>query len=167
MQGVFTDERFKPTGSELPRSAGAQCQAIATQSPGSCETESQGSRAAPTQSEQINAICQAIAERLGEQRYQIWFKNSAKFTLGQPWPGQSVGYLKIGVPNLFIAGWIESHFLDQINQAVRAATGNPGSRCASSPCFRRDKPTPATAAGGRRTTDNRGWTARPNREADS
>ena len=124
MQGVFTDERFKPTGSELPRSAGAQCQAIATQSPGSCETESQDSRAAPTQSEQINAICQAIAERLGEQRYQIWFKNSAKFTLGQPWPGQSVGYLKIGVPNLFIAGWIESHFLDEINQAVRAATGN-------------------------------------------
>jgi chromosomal replication initiator protein len=73
---------------------------------------------------QINAICQAIAERLGQQRYQIWFKNSTKFTLGQPRPGESAGYLKIGVPNLFIAGWIENHFLDDISQAVLAATGN-------------------------------------------
>jgi len=124
MQGVFTDERFKPTGSESSRLTGAQSQAIATQPPGSCEVHAQDSRAEAIQSGQINAICQAIAERLGQQRYQIWFKNSTKFTLGQPRPGESAGYLKIGVPNLFIAGWIESHFLDEINQAVLAATGN-------------------------------------------
>jgi len=124
MQGVFTDERFKPTGSEGSRLAGTHPEAIAIQSPGSCETESQNSRAAPIQSGQMNAICQAIAERLGQQRYQVWFKNSTKFTLGQPRPGESAGYLKIGVPNLFIAGWIESHFLDDISQAVLAATGN-------------------------------------------
>ncbi len=121
MQGAFTEERFRPTGSEGSRLAGAHSQAIATQSPGSCEAESRDSRPVATQ---INAICQAIAERLGQQRYQIWFKNSTKFTLGQPRPGESAGYLKIGVPNLFIAGWIENHFLDDISQAVLAATGN-------------------------------------------
>ncbi|MHC4526294.1 MAG: chromosomal replication initiator protein DnaA, partial [Planctomycetota bacterium] len=34
------------------------------------------------------------------------------------------GYLKIGVPNLFIASWLENHFLNEIAQAVRAATGH-------------------------------------------
>ena len=123
MQGVFTDERFRPTGSDPPladRLAGARCQAIATQSPGSCEAQADSRSAAEAQ---INAICQALAERLGQQRYQIWFKNSTKFTLGQARPGESAGCLKIGVPNLFIAGWIENHFLDEINQAVLAATG--------------------------------------------
>jgi chromosomal replication initiator protein len=34
------------------------------------------------------------------------------------------GYLKVGVPNLFIASWIENHFLNEITQVVRAVTGN-------------------------------------------
>jgi chromosomal replication initiator protein len=33
------------------------------------------------------------------------------------------GYLKIGVPNLFIASWIEKHFLNEIDRAVRTVTG--------------------------------------------
>jgi chromosomal replication initiator protein len=66
---------------------------------------------------QVNAISQALSERIGPQKYRIWFKNSTKFTLGG-------GYLKIGVPNLFIASWIENHFLTEITRAARAATGN-------------------------------------------
>jgi len=66
---------------------------------------------------EINAINQALAEKIGPQKYRIWFKNSTKFTLA----GE---YLKIGVPNLFIAGWIESHFLGEINQAAVQVLGS-------------------------------------------
>ncbi len=65
-----------------------------------------------------SAINEAIAERVGTQKYRIWFKNSTKLTLA----GE---YLKVGVPNLFIAGWLENHFADEICQAVAAVTGKP------------------------------------------
>ncbi len=65
---------------------------------------------------QISAINEALAEKVGPQKYRIWFKNSTKLTLTN-------GYLKVGVPNLFIASWFENHFLNEISQAVRAVTG--------------------------------------------
>jgi chromosomal replication initiator protein len=66
---------------------------------------------------QISDINEAIAEKVGPQKFRIWFKNSTRLTLAG-------GYLKVGVPNLFIASWIENHFINEISQAVRAATGN-------------------------------------------
>ena len=69
-----------------------------------------------TFTDEVSAIADALAERIGKQKFQIWFKNSTKFTLAGD-------YLKVGVPNLFIASWIESHFLNEITQAVRAVTG--------------------------------------------
>ncbi|MBW8038644.1 MAG: chromosomal replication initiator protein DnaA [Planctomycetes bacterium] len=65
----------------------------------------------------INAVNKALAENVGPQKYRIWFKNSTKMTLAG-------GYLKVGVPNLFIASWIENHFSNQISRAVREVTGN-------------------------------------------
>jgi chromosomal replication initiator protein len=65
---------------------------------------------------QINDINEALAEKVGPQKYRIWFKNSTKMTL-------TGGYLKVGVPNLFMASWIENHFSNQISQAVRDVTG--------------------------------------------
>ena len=65
---------------------------------------------------QIIAIKETLAEKVGSQKFQIWFKNSTKFTLAG-------GYLKVGVPNLFIANWIENHFLNEITQAVQLVTG--------------------------------------------
>ncbi len=63
-----------------------------------------------------SAVNEALAERVGPQKFSIWFKNSTKLTLTDR-------YLKIGVPNLFIASWIENHFSNEISQAVRAVTG--------------------------------------------
>lgn len=57
-----------------------------------------------------------IAERVGPQRYKVWFKNSTKLTCAD-------GFLKIGVPNLFIGGWIEDHFADAIGDAARDVLG--------------------------------------------
>ena len=65
----------------------------------------------------IIAINESIAEKVGPQKFGIWFKNSTKLTLTD-------NYLKIGVPNLFIASWIENHFANQISQAVQAVTGS-------------------------------------------
>jgi chromosomal replication initiator protein len=71
---------------------------------------------APITGPHVSAVNEALAERIGPQKYRIWFKNSTRFTL-------TAGYLKIGVPNLFIAGWIESHFLNDLTEAAREVTG--------------------------------------------
>ena len=65
----------------------------------------------------LTAITEQLAERLGANKYRIWFKHSTRFDL-------SDGYLKVGVPNLFIASWIENHFLNVINHAVRVEVTN-------------------------------------------
>ncbi|MHC4752469.1 MAG: DnaA ATPase domain-containing protein, partial [Planctomycetota bacterium] len=84
--------------------------AITDESSRTAGTPKSGSRSAEA------AINEALAEKVGRQKFRIWFKNSTKLTLAG-------GYLKIGVPNLFIASWIENHFLNEINQAVRSVTG--------------------------------------------
>ena len=43
-------------------------------------------------SEQIDDINIALAERIGKQKYRIWFENSTKLSLND-------GYLKVNVPN--------------------------------------------------------------------
>ena len=70
-----------------------------------------------TAASQISAINEALAEKVGPKKFRIWFKNSTNMTLAD-------GYLKVGVPNLFIASWIENHFLNEITQVVWAVTGN-------------------------------------------
>jgi len=69
-----------------------------------------------TITDEISAINEALAERIGVQRYRIWFKNSTRLTLVD-------GYLKVDVPNLFVASWIENHFSNELSQTVRAVTG--------------------------------------------
>jgi chromosomal replication initiator protein len=70
-----------------------------------------------TVTDEISAINEALAEKVGPQKFKIWFKNSTRLTLAD-------GYLKVGVPNLFIATWLENHFLNDIRHAVRTATGD-------------------------------------------
>ncbi|MBN1788757.1 MAG: chromosomal replication initiator protein DnaA [Sedimentisphaerales bacterium] len=67
--------------------------------------------------DEISAINQKLAERIGQQKFRIWFKNSTHFTL-------SDNYLKVGVPNPFVGSWIENHFLIDITAAVTAVTGS-------------------------------------------
>jgi len=108
MQGTITDESSRivqPDPPETPKSQIAVSDKRQAISQPVAET-SNGAK----------AIHEALAQSVGEQKYRIWFKNSAKLTLAG-------GYLKIGVPNLFIASWIENHFLNEINQAVRTAIG--------------------------------------------
>lgn len=63
------------------------------------------------------AVGDNLAELIGPQKYRIWFKHSTRLSL-------SDGYLKVGVPNLFIAGWIENHFANEISVAARTVVGS-------------------------------------------
>lgn len=76
---------------------------IMDESPGATETK-------------VRAINESLAEKIGQQKFRIWFKNSTRLTL-------TGDYVKVGVPNLFIASWIENHFLGEISEAVRRVTG--------------------------------------------
>jgi len=67
--------------------------------------------------DEISAISQVIAQKVGSQKYRIWFKNTTSLTLAED-------YLKMDVPNVFIANWIKSHFSPQINQSVKDVLGN-------------------------------------------
>ena len=63
-----------------------------------------------------SAVTEALVERIGPQKFNIWFQSSTRFTCVE-------GYLKIGVPNLFMAKWLENHFLKDVKAAAFAATG--------------------------------------------
>jgi len=63
------------------------------------------------------AVADALADRIGPQKYRIWFQSCTRFTLAD-------GYLKIGVPNPFMANWLEGHFLRDIKAAAHLATGS-------------------------------------------
>ena len=67
--------------------------------------------------EQVSNINDALSEKIGKQKYRIWFQNSTNLTL-------SDGYLKIGAANPFISNWIENHFSEDILDAVRSVTGS-------------------------------------------
>lgn len=66
----------------------------------------------------VERISDAIAQKVGQQRYKIWFKNATRMVIAD-------GYVKIGVPNLFIGGWIENHFSRHINEAIEEITKTP------------------------------------------
>ncbi|UCD28791.1 MAG: chromosomal replication initiator protein DnaA [Planctomycetota bacterium] len=64
----------------------------------------------------ITSVQDKIAEKLGPQRYKVWFKNATQFTMAE-------GCLKVSTPNAFICGWIERHYSETISEAVREVTG--------------------------------------------
>ncbi len=57
-----------------------------------------------------------IAEKVGPQRFKVWFKNATRFTLTD-------GFLKVDVPNQFVGSWIENHFCETIALAAEEVTG--------------------------------------------
>ncbi len=57
-----------------------------------------------------------IEELIGGQRYKVWFKNSTQITCEN-------GFVKVGIPNLFIGGWIEDHFSGAIAEAAKHVLG--------------------------------------------
>ncbi|MEP0845155.1 MAG: chromosomal replication initiator protein DnaA [Phycisphaerae bacterium] len=64
----------------------------------------------------IALIQSKIVEKLGTQRYKVWFKNATQFAVAD-------GHLKISVANAFICGWIERNFSDALQEVAGEVVG--------------------------------------------
>jgi chromosomal replication initiator protein len=77
--------------------------------------------------EVVAALGDAIAQRIGQPRYNLWFVDKTKFT----WQGDK---LLIGVANHFVQEWLEKKFIDDIATAVAQVSGQtPNVRFAIDP----------------------------------
>src|SRR5580765_1937160 len=65
---------------------------------------------------QLARLADAIAQRVGQQRFHVWFNNSTKLDLKQDG-------LEIAVPNDFISEWIGTHFVRSIQEAAHEVLG--------------------------------------------
>jgi len=71
-----------------------------------------------TQDHQLARLADAIAQRVGPQRFHVWFNNSTRLDLKQDG-------LEIAVPNDFISEWIGTHFTRPIQEAAHEVLGGP------------------------------------------
>ena len=65
---------------------------------------------------QLARLADAIAQRVGQQRFHVWFNNSTRLDLRQDG-------LEIAVPNDFIGEWIGTHFRRPIEEATHEVLG--------------------------------------------
>lgn len=65
---------------------------------------------------QLARLADAIAQRVGQQRFHVWFNNSTRLDL------RNDG-LEIAVPNDFISEWIGTHFTRPIQEAAHEVLG--------------------------------------------
>lgn len=65
---------------------------------------------------QISQLAEAIKERVGAQRFSVWFTNSTRLEL-------KGDQLEIAVPNDFISEWISRNFTKPIQDAAREVLG--------------------------------------------
>src|SRR5206468_5038773 len=70
------------------------------------------------QDPQLARLADAIAQRVGQQRFHVWFNNSTRLDL------RNDG-LEIAVPNDFISEWIGTHFSKPIQEAAHEILGCP------------------------------------------
>jgi len=67
---------------------------------------------------QLVRLADAIAQRVGQQRFHVWFNNSTRLDLRQDG-------LEIAVPNDFISEWIGKNFTQPIQEAAHEVLGCP------------------------------------------
>ena len=70
------------------------------------------------QDPQLVRLADAIAQRVGQQRFHVWFDNSTRLDLRQDG-------LEIAVPNDFISEWINKNFAAPIQEAAHEVLGTP------------------------------------------
>lgn len=61
---------------------------------------------------------EALADRLGESRFGLWFGEGVRL-------GVDGDALRVGVPNGFFREWIQAHFSDNLIEAAEALAGRP------------------------------------------
>src|SRR5262249_61917154 len=68
--------------------------------------------------DEVAALQQALAHRLGESRYNLWFHNKTRFS----WDDDQ---LTVGVPNHFYLEWVQKTFAQVLADCAGAAFGRP------------------------------------------
>src|SRR5205085_10198473 len=68
--------------------------------------------------EVVAALGRAIAQRVGEPRYKLWFDRHTKFTWEE-------GLLTVGVPNRHFEEWLHKTFGAAVADAAREVFGQP------------------------------------------
>ena len=68
-------------------------------------------------SEVVAALEQAIVQRIGEPRFNLWFARRTKFL----WDD---GQLTVGVPNLHFQEWLQKTFADAVRAAAAEVFGD-------------------------------------------
>ncbi len=71
-----------------------------------------------TEDPQLARLAEVIAEKVGQQRFRVWFNSSTRLDL-------KPDVLEICVPNDFISEWIGSHFSRLIQEAALEVLGGP------------------------------------------
>ncbi|HLJ91731.1 MAG TPA: DnaA N-terminal domain-containing protein, partial [Gemmataceae bacterium] len=66
----------------------------------------------------VASLGKAIAQRIGEPRYNLWFTRNTKFM----WNGD---HLVVGVPNHFYQEWLQSTFAEAVRDAAHEILGRP------------------------------------------
>src|SRR5829696_1914371 len=62
------------------------------------------------------ALRAAVAERVGETRFGLWFGEGVRL-------GVDGDALEVGVPNAFFREWIQGHFAGNLIEAAQEVTG--------------------------------------------
>lgn len=65
---------------------------------------------------EAEAVLATLAERVGPQRFNAWFKATTRLSIENQ-------HVKLSVPNPFVASWIESHFMPDLEHAVQEGLG--------------------------------------------
>ncbi len=55
----------------------------------------------------VNELHDRIAQKVGPQRYKVWFKGTTEFAFADE-------FVSVSVPNQFVGSWIEKHFVEVI-----------------------------------------------------
>ena len=71
---------------------------------------------APVQASQIGSLVETLRQRIGAERWRVWFEGATDFHAAEDG-------VTVGVANLFIADHLQRRFSDHIQAAVREALG--------------------------------------------
>ena len=64
----------------------------------------------------VAVLAEALCQRIGEPRYNLWFAGKTKFVCEND-------QLTIGVPNLFLQDWLQKKFADDVRAATTEVLG--------------------------------------------
>src|SRR5205807_7006740 len=113
----FTSPRTLVRGRHFPPGCGLPSLANEPSSPWRAVARRRASLTA-SEREVVASLGNAIARRIGEPRYNLWFARNTKFT----WADDQ---LVVGVPNHFYQEWLQSTFADAVRSAAHEVLGRP------------------------------------------